>query len=70
MYSSQTYSGFNRYLSRQWAKLKAEDEAYKTLYSPYFKTHYNGKLTKRYIKAQKDIRAAEGIKEEDLLIGY
>jgi hypothetical protein len=36
-----------------------KDEVYEELYKKYFKTHYNGKETKRYKKLKKIIEVSE-----------
>lgn len=49
---------------RDWSKrfgILLNDEVYEKLYSKYFKTHYNGKPTKKYLKLLKIIDHKENI---------
>jgi hypothetical protein len=67
MYEKQTYSKRNRGLNRSFERLFAPEKAYDQIYSKHFKTHYGGKPTKRFIRLQKMIRAAEAISESELI---
>lgn len=42
------------------------DKYYEELHSKYFKTHYNGKPTKRYLKLMQKIKMAERFSVEDI----
>lgn len=65
MYDKQTRSkSWRRFEDMFGFKI---DEAYKTIYSKYFKTEYAGKPTKRYLKLMKQIKAAKPISERELL---
>lgn len=53
---------------RDWSKrfgILLNDEVYEKLYSKHFKTHYNGKPTKKYLKLLKMIEQRENINIED-----
>ncbi|TDX82759.1 hypothetical protein [Epilithonimonas xixisoli] len=53
---------------REWSKMfgiMLNDEVYQQLYSKHFKTHYNGKPTKRYLKLMKLIGQKENTSIED-----
>ena len=61
MYESQTWSSNNSYkieLLEPYFKL---GEYYSELHSKYFKTHYNGKPTKRYLYLLEQIQKAKRI---------
>lgn len=55
MYSKQIESKKFRNLSKVFGAYFIRDEVYSELYKKYFKTHYNGKPTKRYLKLKKQI---------------
>ena len=55
MYECQTQSKYSRLLSQYFSKGFELDKHYDELYSPYFKTHYKGKPTKRYLRLMKKI---------------
>ena len=59
MYSKQIESKKNRYLLKVFDKAFLPDIVYEERYKKYFKTHYNGKLTKKYVKLQTKINIAE-----------
>ena len=59
MYQKQIESKKYRYLTKVFDKAIIPDEVYEERYKPYFKTHYNGKPTKRYLKLENKIRVAE-----------
>ena len=67
MYETQTYSQKNRYLVRQYDKYFCREKAHEQIYSKYFKTHYAGKPTKRYLKLQRKIQESRGISIEELM---
>lgn len=53
---------------RDWSKrfgFMFDDEVYEKLYSKHFKTHYNGRPTKRYLKLMKLIEQKENTSIED-----
>lgn len=58
-YDKQIESKRNRYLVSIFDKVFIKDEVYDILYSKHFKTHYNGKETKRYKKIMDKIKRAE-----------
>jgi len=68
MYDIQTQSHKNRGLIRQFVKIQKRENSYEKLYSKYFKKHYKGKPTKRFLKAQSLIRGGEGISLNELLV--
>ena len=55
MYSKQIESKKFRNLSKVFGAYFIRDEVYSELYKKYFKTHYNGKPTKRYLKLKNQI---------------
>jgi hypothetical protein len=55
MYSKQLESKKFRNLSKVFGAYFIRDEVYSELYKKYFKTHYNGKPTKRYLKLKNQI---------------
>jgi len=59
MYQNQIESKKNRQLHKIFDKVFLSDEVYEKRYKKYFKTHYNGKPTKRYLKLENKIRTAE-----------
>jgi hypothetical protein len=61
MYDTQTYSHKDRALVRMFDWSVKSSKANELLYSKHFKTHYNGKPTKRYLRALRDIKQGEGI---------
>ena len=42
------------------------DRLYEELYSKHFKTHYNGKPTKRYLKLMRQINKAERLSVSEI----
>jgi len=58
MYQRQLESKKNRELLKILDASFVPDEVYDERYKPYFKTHYNGKPTKRYLKLQTRIDIA------------
>lgn len=61
MYSKQTHSKKWRETDKVYGCYFDKDEAYEELYSKHFKTHYNGKPTKRYLKLLQQIEKAEKV---------
>jgi len=59
MYAKQIESKKFRSLTRIFDAFTVPDEVYDELYKKYFKTHYNGKPTKRYLRLQKRIDIAD-----------
>jgi hypothetical protein len=59
MYSNQIESKKNRDLLRIFDKAFLKDEVYETRFKKYFKTHYKGKPTKRFLKTQRKIDLAD-----------
>ena len=59
MYEIQTHSHKSRQLIRIFDKAFVTDKVYKQLYSKYFKTHYAGKPTKRYLRLKEKIWQSE-----------
>lgn len=58
-YEKQIHSKKNRQLHSILDKVYLSDEVYEAQYKKHFKTHYNGKLTKRYQKILDKINTAE-----------
>ncbi len=61
MYDSQTKSKKWRKMDRVYGSYFKLDNLYEELYSKHFKTHYNGKPTKCYLKLMRKINKAERI---------
>ncbi|WP_433834649.1 hypothetical protein [Flavobacterium anhuiense] len=59
MYSKQLESKKNRELHKLFDACYLSDEVYEERYKKYFKTHYNGKETKRYKKLNDKIKIAD-----------
>ncbi len=59
MYQKQIQSKKNRGLFKIFDKVNLSDNVYCERYKKYFKTHYKGKPTKRYLKLQNQIDIAE-----------
>lgn len=59
MYESQIVSKKTRDLYKIFDRVYLGDEVYFERYKKYFKTHYNGKPTKRYLKLENRIRISE-----------
>ena len=59
MYSKQIESKKFRNLSKVFEAYFIRDEVYSELYKKYFKTHYNCKPTKRYLRLKNQIDIAE-----------
>jgi hypothetical protein len=61
MYEKQTKSKYYRYLDKTFGTYFKSDELYKQLHSKYFKTHYSGRPTKKYLRIIEQINKAENI---------
>jgi len=59
MYESQINSKKNRNLIQILNRVFIPDEVYDERYKKYYKTHYNGKPTKRYLKYLKRTEISE-----------
>lgn len=59
MYSKQIESKKFRYLGKVFDYIFNPDEIYQERYKKYFKTHYKGKPTKRYLRVKKKIDLIE-----------
>lgn len=59
MYAKQIESKSFRSLSKVLEQIHLSDEVYEERYKKYFKTHYNGKPTKRFLKLQSKIDCSE-----------
>lgn len=66
MYQKQLESKKNRELHKIFDAFIVGDEVYDELYSKYFKTHYKGKPTKRYLKLQNKIDASKSFSTDTL----
>lgn len=65
-YSKQIESKKNRDLLRIFESAFLSDEVYEERYKKYFKTHYNGKPTKKYLRLQNKIDNANRFPEDTL----
>jgi len=68
-YQKQIDSKKYREIEKVYGPLFELDKVYTLLYSKHFKQYYKGKPTKRYQKILKQLKAAEGVSEEDLING-
>lgn len=66
MYEKQTESKKWRHWYKTVGKLCGSDELIKQLEESYFKSHYAGKPTKRYLKIMKRINEINNISEYDI----
>ncbi len=66
-YEKQTQSHKNRKLHNYFKKAFGVENVYERLNSKYFKTHYAGELTKRYLKLLKQAEAANAISDSEIL---
>jgi hypothetical protein len=64
MYQKQLESKKNRELFKIFDASFVPDEIFEQRYKPYFKTHYNGKPTKRFLKLEKKINTANSFPPE------
>lgn len=69
MYASQIKSKKTREFDNLFGSCYDTEKYHVELYSKHFKTHYNGRLTKRYLKLQQKIDEAENktISEHDFI---
>ncbi len=58
-YQNQIESKKNRSLFKVFNRIMLPDEVYQERYKKYFKTHYNGIPTKKYLNLENKIRTAE-----------
>jgi hypothetical protein len=56
MYEKQTYSKSTGVQFKLWERLFDSEKIYEKIYSKYFKTHYSGRPTKRYVNLYKRLR--------------
>lgn len=73
MYEKQTYSSKNRQLCKVFEKAFSSERVYEQLMSKYFKTHYAGKPTKRYLKLMKQLEYSRQFNQTDyeqMLTGF
>lgn len=66
IYQNQIESKKSRQLHKIFDRFYLSDEVYEQRFKKYFKTHYNGKPTKRYLKLENKIRTAESYPVETL----
>lgn len=66
MYSTQVQSKSWRLMDKVYGSYFKLDGLYQELHSKHFKTHYNGKPTKRYLKLINKISQGERIPIEDI----
>lgn len=66
MYSIQTYSAVTRAKMRLIDDFHGVDKQYQILHSKHFRTHYDGKPTKRYLRAMKAIEKGNRITPETI----
>lgn len=66
MYESQLQSKKTRTIYKIFNRINLGDEVYNQRYKKYFKTHYNGKPTKRYLKLENKIRVADSYPPDTL----
>ncbi|WP_293296829.1 hypothetical protein [Allomuricauda sp.] len=59
MYETQTQSKSYRRIKGIFEPYVLQDEYYRELHKPYFKTHYNGRPTKRYLWLMEKLRMAD-----------
>ncbi|MCH8535546.1 MAG: hypothetical protein LAT51_10795 [Flavobacteriaceae bacterium] len=68
MYESQTKSKKSRMIEKSFGALFDVEKFHEELNSKNFKTHYNGKPTKRYLRLMEQIRKAESVPHEEFLL--
>lgn len=61
MYDCQTKSHSYRNLGKLFDKAFGDEKAYDEIYKKYFKSHYAGKPTKKYLRLMRKIKISEGI---------
>jgi len=59
MYQNQIESKSSRYLLKIFNKVYLPDEVYEQRYKKYFKTHYKGNPTKKFLKLENKIRISD-----------
>lgn len=67
MYEKQTFSKQWRTQHRVYSLAFSRDEILDEIEKPYFKTEYNGKPTKRYLKLLKQAERVRGLTEADFV---
>ena len=67
MYECQTQSKSYRLMGKTFGAYFKSDKLYSELYSKYFKTHYAGKPTKRYLRIMEQIQIVESIPHDAIL---
>ena len=67
MYDCQTKSKKYRQMDKTFGVYFKSDELYSELHSNYFKTHYGGKPTKKYLRIIKQIQAIEKISHDAII---
>jgi len=65
-YEKQIQSKYARSLEKNLGAWFKSDKLYSELYSKHFRSQYNGKPTKRYLKLMKQIQEAESIPLEEI----
>lgn len=65
-YEKQIQSKYARSLEKNLGAWLKSDKLYSELYSKHFRSQYNGKLTKRYLKLMKQIKEAESISYDEV----
>lgn len=68
VYEKQIQSKYYRHLDKEYSSYFLINELYSKIYEKYFKTHYAGKPTKKYLKILSKIKKAEQIEISDLKI--
>ncbi|GLB49837.1 hypothetical protein [Neptunitalea lumnitzerae] len=66
MYAKQTQTKKWREIEKVYGSYFDEEKHYKELHSKHFKTHYNGKPTKRYLKLIAKLKEANRVSCEDI----
>lgn len=67
MYECQTQSKKYREFDKTFGTYYKTDELYEEIHSKYFKTHYAGKPTKRFLQLMKLIQQSEQINRNELI---
>jgi len=67
-YQTQTLGMNDKFLIREFDKTLKAETAYSKMRGKFFRTHYKGKPTKRYLKFLEQIKAADGISQIDLMM--
>ena len=70
MYVKLTYSKNTRQQFALWGRLFDSEKIYEEIYSKYFKTHYSGRPTRRYIHLCKRLLKAENISEAEISVFF